>query len=202
MIGQVDGEIASSLTDCTVTGNVFGGGFSASVPTVDVYSSGDFTTYPKFDANAGVYVQGVFGTPVTYTWAVWDAEPTDSYFLNDTNNTIYTSSLDGLGQVSGKIKLEITGGSVGGSVYGGGDESESQNNTEVEITDATITGNVFGGGNKAKVGQNTTVRILGSTTVEQNVYGGGNEAEVGGTTTVQIGEECVTTSTNSENGGE
>ena len=201
MIGQVDGEIASSLTDCTVTGNVFGGGFSASVPTVDVYSSGDFTTYPKFDANAGVYVQGVFGTPVTYTWAVWDAEPTDSY-LNDTNNTIYTSSLDGLGQVSGKIKLEITGGSVGGSVYGGGDESESQNNTEVVITNATITGNVFGGGNKAKVGQNTTVRILGSTTVEQNVYGGGNEAEVGGTTTVQIGEECVTTSTNSENGGE
>ena len=94
------------------------------------------------------------------------------------------------------------GGSVGGSVYGGGDESESQNNTEVEITDATITGNVFGGGNKAKVGQNTTVRILGSTTVEQNVYGGGNEAEVGGTTTVRIGEECVTTSTNSENGGE
>lgn len=202
MIGQVDGEIASSLTDCTVTGNVFGGGFSASVPTVDVYSSGDFTTYPKFDANAGVYVQGVFGTPVTYTWAVWDAEPTDSYYLNDTNNTIYTSSLDGLGQVSGKIKLEIKGGSVGGSVYGGGDESESQNNTEVEITDATITGNVFGGGNKAKVGKNTTVRILGSTTVEQNVYGGGNEAEVGGTTTVQIGEECVTTSTNSENGGE
>ena len=201
MIGQVDGEIASSLTDCTVTGNVFGGGFSASVPTVDVYSSGDFTTYPKFDANAGVYVQGVFGTPVTYTWAVWDAAPTDSY-LNDTNNTIYTSSLDGLGQVSGKIKLEITGGSVGGSVYGGGDESESQNNTEVVITNATITGNVFGGGNKAKVGQNTTVRILGSTTVEQNVYGGGNEAEVGGTTTVQIGEECVTTSTNSENGGE
>lgn len=201
MIGQVDGEIASSLTDCTVTGNVFGGGFSASVPTVDVYSSGDFTTYPKFDANAGVYVQGVFGTPVTYTWAVWDAAPTDSY-LNDTNNTIYTSSLDGLGQVSGKIKLEITGGSVGGSVYGGGDESESQDNTEVEITDATITGNVFGGGNKAKVGQNTTVRILGSTTVDQNVYGGGNEAEVGGTTTVQIGEDCVTTSTNSENGGE
>ncbi len=201
MIGQVDGEIASSLTDCTVTGNVFGGGFSASVPTVDVYSSGDFTTYPKFDANAGVYVQGVFGTPVTYTWAVWDAAPTDSY-LNDTNNTIYTSSLDGLGQVSGKIKLEITGGSVGGSVYGGGDESESQNNTEVVITNATITGNVFGGGNKAKVGQNTTVRILGSTTVEQNVYGGGNEAEVGGTTTVQIGDKCVTTSTNSENGGE
>lgn len=204
MIGQVKGLISTTLTDCTVLGNAFGGGYSATIPTVEVYKTeGKFVAgyYPEYNTNAGVYVQGSFGTPDIYTWAVWDSAPTDSY-LNDTDKTIYTSSLDGLGQVSGKIKLEITGGSVGGSVYGGGDESESQNNTEVEITDATITGNVFGGGNKAKVGQNTTVRILGSTTVDQNVYGGGNEAEVGGTTTVQIGEDCVTTSTNSENGGE
>lgn len=206
MIGQVKGRISTTLTDCAVLGNAFGGGYSAAIPTVEVYKTeGKFVTgyYPEYNTNAGVYVQGSFGTPDIYTWSAWESAPlnSDSY-LNDTNNTIYTSSLDGLGQVSGKIKLEITGGSVGGSVYGGGDESESQNNTEVVITNATITGNVFGGGNKAKVGQNTTVRILGSTTVEQNVYGGGNEAEVGGTTTVQIGEECVTTSTNSENGGE
>ena len=195
---MVDGAISNKLTNCTVDGNVYGGGYRASSTPIYVYSDKktDYT-FSVFRASEGYFTPFVLPEPEVYTWVYGTGN-----IVNKTDKTMESPvNFGNIGKVTGVISTNVLGGSAG-NVFGGGNESESQNNTEVKITDATITGNVFGGGNKAKVGQNTTVRILGSTTVEQNVYGGGNEAEVGGTTTVQIGEECVTTSTNSENGGE
>ena len=196
--GMVDGAISNKLTNCTVNGNVYGGGYRASSTPIYVYSGTESDyTFSVFRASEGYFTPFVLPEPEVYTWVYGTRN-----IVNTTDKTMESPvNFGNIGKVTGVISTNVLGGSAG-NVFGGGNESESQNNTEVEITDATITGNVFGGGNKAKVGKNTTVRILGSTTVEQNVYGGGNEAEVGGTTTVQIGEECVTTSTNSENGGE
>ena len=127
---------------------------------------------PVYNKFTGLYTDGVIDRTKS-SFLKWSSDET-----NESNKLIHTNKdLTALGKVTGNVSIQLDGTSL-------------------------VHGSVFGGGNASGVTGNTTVRILGSTTVEQNVYGGGNEAEVGGTTTVQIGEECVTTSTNSENGGE
>ena len=65
-----------------------------------------------------------------------------------------------LGNVTGAISLTIDGGSVAGSVFGGGNESISRNNTNVILQGpAVIGGDVFGGGNRAPVEGDASVII-------------------------------------------
>ena len=120
----------------------------------------------------------------------------------DGKNYVYTDTdLSALGTVTGNATLKIQGTTtVGGSVYGGGEESGVVGDTEVNVTRGTIGsqgqggveyGNVYGGG-KGKVGDkvagyvkgNTTVNISQAsadkpTTIYHNVYGGGAYGSVG-----------------------
>ena len=48
----------------------------------------------------------------------------------------------------------------------------------------TVGGNVFGGGDESAVSGNTTVTLEGETHVLGNVYGGGDEGPVGGSSEV------------------
>ena len=75
------------------------------------------------------------------------------------------------------------------SVYGGGygEGAIVVGSTDVTMTGGTINGSVFGGGNQGTVGSNATVTITGGE-IKQNVYGGGNKAVVKGETSVVIGE--------------
>ena len=67
---------------------------------------------------------------------------------------------------------------IKGSVFGGGNEGEVQDQSEVIIESGTIEKNVFGGGNNADVLKNVSV-TMSAGTVQGNIYGGGNLGDIG-----------------------
>lgn len=178
--GKVNGTVTSTLTGCSVEGSAFGGGYKAANNEVDVYPNTppDYSVYTK---ETGIFSE--FGTvaPEVFTWD----QGTDDNKNTVDGTTLYTGTdvtLTDLGNVTGAISITIDGGYVGGtslgqtpaqpatatsearpaggSVYGGGNESKSLNNTTVTLKgDAVIYGDVFGGGNKATVTGNATVNI-------------------------------------------
>ena len=225
-LGAVDGNATSTLTDCTVTGNVFGAGFSAAVPTVDVMPQSDFVVAPQYNSTAGVFNDELvkFPTAVTYTWKHADEVTEGHEFSEEDGHYILTTeNLDGLGKVNGTATLIINGkseiGLLGnaetGNVYGGGEESNVKTSTSVSIADRTkVLGSVYGGGkgkadnfkcDKAMVGDedsgagNTSVTISNGT-IEGNVYGGGQIGRVENNTEVTIGKQGDTNSTPTING--
>ena len=154
-LGMVDGPVKSTLTNCTVEGNVFGGGYSATLPSVAVMNN-SFQTEPFYDTNLGAYLDAKLPTTVAYTWEhVTEAEFSNKQIDTDNHILYTTEDLTGLGAVTGNVTLTIDGNttltngkvmSVAKSVYGGGEESNVEGNTSVNITGGTITQNVFGGG--------------------------------------------------------
>ena len=197
-LGAVNGNINSTLTNCKVTGSTFGAGFSASVPTVEVWNKDAYLTpNPSYNRTANVYNNANVKTPkdnnqfVVYTWSKTygtNDEPfTDT---EDGKHYIHTDvSLDGLGAVTGNVILTINGNTVADengkvmkvdhSVYGGGEESAVNGNTSVTVTGGTI-------------GTTIGTTVLGGAEYG-NVFGGGKGKEddvtaglVKGTTEVTI----------------
>ena len=164
-LGAVYGDVNSTLTDCTVTGNAFGAGFSASVPTVEVWNTSAYLTpNPTYNRSANVFNNASVKTPkdngqyVEYTWSN-DHGSNESPFTDDGDkHYIYTGvSLEHLGTVTGDATLIINGTtSVGGSVFGGGEESDVKGNTNVTMTDGYVFNGIFGGGYAGSVGTFTT----------------------------------------------
>ncbi len=155
-LGKVEGPATSTLTGCTVKGNVFGAGYSASLPTVEVDSIG-FRTTPLYYTDYGTYRTGVKGKTTTYKW-----EHGNAIGINKTDSILYTTeNLDGLGAVTGNVSLTLNNTTVGsnadttldqGNVFGGGEESSVGGNTTVTISGGNIYGSVFGGGDIGSVG--------------------------------------------------
>lgn len=83
------------------------------------------------------------------------------------------------------VSIEVTGGKVNGSVYGGGENALVNSSSSVIITGGEIAKDVFGGGKSGLVKGSTSV-ILGEGTVHGVIYGGGENAEVSGSSTVTI----------------
>lgn len=188
-IGTVIGNVTSTLTNTTVMGNAYGAGFSAAVPTCDVYPEPDVfysqpaDRYPSYDGDAGVYIIPPMTEPVTCEWT-YSATETG---CSTTDRKIYTNlSLDDFGKVTGNVELNILGTShVHGSVFGGGDESVVQGETiNTNVHDnAVVDNNLFGGGNLATVYGNTTVTVGENADdralIRGTVFGGGNAAAIG-----------------------
>ena len=182
-LGKVDGPVTSTLTDCTIKGNVFGAGYSASLPTVEVDNIG-FSVEPSYYTDLGTYRIGVKSGTTTYKWAHGNAIGIDT-----DNNILYTTeNLEGLGAVTGKATLYINGTTtVGRSVYGGGEESGVGDGTEGDGTEVNITSGTIGSEGHGGVEYG-------------NVYGGG-KGKVGdkvagyvkGNTTVNISQAENTT---------
>ena len=153
--GKVDGTVTSTLTDCNILGSAFGGGYKAAANTVDVYPATQ-PTYSVYTRETGLFSD--FGTvaPETFTW-----QYRATVGSSDANKILYTTTdMTTLGNVTGAISLTIDGGSVAGSVFGGGNESISRNNTNVILQGpAVIGGDVFGGGNRAPVERDASVII-------------------------------------------
>ena len=220
-LGMVDGPVKSTLTNCTVEGNVFGGGYSATLPTVAVMNN-SFKTEPFYDENLGAYLDAELPTTVAYTWQHRDEVNSTATAINTNDHILYTQeNLTELGAVTGNVTLTIDGNtsltngkrmSVAKSVYGGGEESNVEGNTQVNITGGTITQNVFGGGkgeadefscSKAMIGVNDagkcedpgsddnkekgTKVTISNGIVNGNVYGGGEVGRVEWNTQVKIG---------------
>ena len=117
------------------------------------------------------------------------------------------------GVVGGNVSLNISGGEILGSVYGGGRNAsvgtlfrttpygemqddvstETHGHININMSGGKVYHNVFGGGMgllaKPELGlvKTTNVKIIGGE-VKLNVYGGANAAKVLGNTNVQIGE--------------
>ena len=195
-LGAVNGDVNSTLTDCTVTGNAFGAGFSASVPTVEVWNAGaNLVPNPTYNRTANVFNNASVKTPkdngqyVVYTWSKDHGSNGSPFVIEDGKNYIHTDvSLDDLGSVSGNATLNINGSTtVGGNVYGGGEESGVGGDTQVFInnTGTAGTGNVFGAGkgletdySAALVKGNSSV-TMSDGNVKGNIYGGGELSSVG-----------------------
>lgn len=77
------------------------------------------------------------------------------------------------GTANGLAQINMSGGSVGGSVFGGGYGVSTNMNagTEVNISGGTINNNVYGGGEEGTVTSNTNVNFSGGSV--QNVFGAG-----------------------------
>ena len=175
-LGKVVGPVKSTLTNCTVEGNVFGAGYSASKPKVDVMTQ-TFQNPPKFDKDLGLYLDAELpATLAEYTWEHADEVNSTATAIKTTGteHILYTEeNLDksNLGSVNGDVTLTINGDSKIGS--------ENDNTT----------GNVYGGGDASYVtgsGNKVTVNLQGKTEILGNVYGGGNEGLVEGSTEVNI----------------
>ena len=188
-LGMVDGPVKSTLTNCTVEGNVFGGGYSATLPTVQVMND-SFQREPSYDTNTGAYTEAILPTTESYTWEQVTEAEFNTKKIDTGNHILYTTeTLTGLGAVTGNVTLTIDGNttltngkmmSVAHSVYGGGEESNVEGNTSVNITGGTITENVFGGGkgeadefscSKAMVGVNNAGAGADLTTEENKNKG-------------------------------
>lgn len=84
------------------------------------------------------------------------------------------------GNLAGSSRVTLSGGAVGGSVYGGGNAGDVEGTSQVSFGgEGEITGNLYGGGKMGSVGAGTAVSIAGGT-VNGSVYGGGEEGAVSG----------------------
>ena len=177
-LGRVTGTATSELNNCIVYGNVFGAGYSASIPTVTVRNAGGLTEEPKYNTSTGVYEEAVYPGTTEYTWEhVSSLSNGNQALADDGDHHIIktTKDITALGRVA-TVELTIKGNSVIG-------------------TDGDITGekgNVFGGGESSAVDGNTTVNIEGNTQVLGNVFGGGDEGDVEGSAEVNIRETPAT----------
>ncbi|MBP3287408.1 MAG: hypothetical protein J6M15_10815 [Prevotella sp.] len=153
-LGKVDGPVTSTLDNCKVKGNVYGAGYSASLPTVEVDSIG-FRVEPLYYTDLGTYRMGVKGKTTTYTW-----EHGNAVGIDKDNHVLYTTvDLTGLGTVTGNVTLNIRGTTeVAGDVYGGGALASSNTDYAKAVSPVTTT--------------LTTINLLGGT-ITGNVYGGG-----------------------------
>ena len=212
-LGKVDGDIVSTLEDCTINGSVYGAGFSAQPPTADIFPTGGFDPIPKYSKYTGVFDEGIAPTPVKYTWSNDKTPSNNNVAIEDigSEHLIYVAKADkdlsDLGTVTGKITLNLKGGTtVTGNVFGGGDESSLTGNADVNVGDInipgnlTISGKVFGGGNNAVTGGKDTKVTLTSGTVTGGIYGGCNiNGNITGNTTVLLNGGVVGTAGNTTN---
>ena len=166
-LGKVNGTATSTLDGCTVKGNVFGGGYSATLPKIEVRNTPAFVAgkEPSKNINIGMFEEGEIAGTDDYEWKHVDSMPANGdpgMESTSAGNFVYTDEdLTTLGQV-GTVNLTITNTKVDESVYGGGEESTVEGNTNVVFNSGTVGtgieglsegetagakyGNVYGGG--------------------------------------------------------
>ena len=221
------GDVTSTLTNCTVTGDFFGGGNLANVMG-NVTSILKGNTHVNGSAFAGGYSANIPSFPVhdkgTVSIPTHDAagnvdeQGSLKYYQDGGKDRMYTWCYK---NASGKVLPE---GVVIPSGYSAGTKQKSvfrypdtddgkwyvlttesleglgsvSGNTNLTLDDnCVVDGSVFGGGDASTVNGNTTVNLQGNTQVFGNVFGGGNVAEVGGSATVNIRPETPTNNNNS-----
>jgi len=177
-LGKVAGPVKSTLTNCTVEGNVFGAGYSATLPQVSVMNN-SFQKEPKYDGNLGAYLEAELPATEPYTWEHAETVNSTATAINTGTHKLFTTENLGksnLGSVAGNITLTLT-------------TSGQNGQTTIGTSGNTTTGHVFGGGDESYVtgaANKVTVTLQGNTRVLGNVFGGGNKGEVEGTTKVEI----------------
>ncbi len=175
-LGKVVDSVTSVLDSCIVKGNVFGAGFSASLPTIQVRDGG-FTQNPNYNSASGMFEPGIFTGTTEYHWKQVNSLSNGGSGTSSSNDTNYvhtTVDLNNLGTVNGNVTLTLKGTTQVGTLEGApGSETLKAG-----------TGCVYGGGAESAVSGNTSVFLEGHTHVYGNVYGGGDKGPVTGNTSV------------------
>ena len=193
-LGKVVGTVTSELDGCKVKGNVFGAGYSASLPTLEVRKAG-FTKAPNYNSASGMFEPGEFSGTDTFRWQNVSTYPNDGNIGFGDGTSLVTDVANGthvvttinletsnLGSVNGNVNLTLKGNTTVGTLAG----------EEGALTLKDKTGNVFGGGESSYVtgtGNTVTVNLQGNTIVYGNVFGGGDNGVVQGSTQVNIEPE-------------
>ena len=167
-LGGVTGDVTSTLNNCKVTGSVFGAGYSASAGTVSISNT------DKIPPVANVYTAMIKpqsgGTSTKYYWTNETTFGTTT--LSTSSPAIENPNDDGKNYFYTEIPLDNLG-TVSGDVT-------------LNINGTTTVGkSVYGGGEESVVGGNTVVTVTGGTIGVQgeggaeygNVYGGGKGKE-------------------------
>ena len=169
-LGAVAGDATSTLTDCTIHGSAFGAGFSASIPSVSVRNLGGFNPEPLYNTATGVYEAGGYPETVTYKWAYVASLNNGSNALEDdgSSKTIKTTvNLSALGTVSGNATLNIRGNTiVEGKVYQVDEDGELVLDNFGNAIVKEQTGGAFGGGDMSAALGDTEVNVEGGTSAE------------------------------------
>ena len=124
---------------------------------------------------------------------------------NTTVNNVFGCN-NVLGTPKNTVTVNINGGTVNNSVYGGGNQAaytpteSTSNYPAVNIINGTITENVFGGGlgttatatsnPHVTIGDNVDGHVI---VIKQSVYGGGSEASVDGNTNIVVNSGTIGT---------
>ena len=161
-------------------------------------------TNPNYNVITGVYEQSDYPATVEYTWVH------ENNTLKSGNNTLTDNqdgthtiktneNIEGLGRVTGKVTLNITGNTIvkGKKVEMDKDgyfvrvvTEKNDDDEDVEVVD----GGVFGGGDASDAEGDVEV-IIDAPTQKDNgennynayrVFGGGNNAEVYGNTVIKL----------------
>ncbi len=204
------GNVTNNLTDCTITGDFFGGGnlanvtgnvntilkgathiygsafaggYSASIPSFRVHNK-TTVTIPTKDSAGNVAEQGSLD--------YYQDGGKDRYYTWCYKNKSGKVFPEGVVIPAGTTTTNNPAFQYEGKWYvlttvsleGLGAVS---GNTSMTIKDgSTIDGNVYGGGDASSVDGNTEILIQNGTTVGRSVYGGGNMADVNGNTSVTV----------------
>ena len=105
--------------------------------------------------------------------------------------SVYGGGFNKNSYVKENTSIVITGGTVQNNVYGAGDGDTVNGSTYIEIDGGTIEGNVYGGGkNGSTVEKDSTVKLL-SGDVKGTVYAGGKDesSTVKGNKTLLVGSK-------------
>lgn len=181
LLGGVNGSVTSKLTGHTVVkGNAYGAGYGIANLTVDVLpkETGNTYTPPTRNENTSVITPATYPTATTYTWT--NNNTFGNTTLSKTSPAILNPNGDGENFLFTEISLDNLGtvtGAVTLTITG---------SSVIGTTGDTTTGHVFGGGDESAVDGSTTVNISGTTQVLGNVFGGGNHGLVSGSATVNI----------------
>lgn len=167
-LGKVQGDVVSTLNNCIVKGNVFGAGYSATLPKINVMNTGGFAKQPYYYKDLGSYLSGDFLGSVEYSWDQANVVNSTATAINTQTHKLFTTEdLNTLGTVTnatlilkGSTTVGTAGDATTGNVYGGGDQSGVFGNTIVTLEEGTsVLGNVYGGGNEGPVGGSSEVLI-------------------------------------------
>lgn len=189
-LGGVTGTVTSTLTDTRVMGSAFGAGYSASSGTVTIHNKDKKPPVVNTYTGMITYNPEGTSTTYNWTHetsiggnTLSKNSPEATY---EGKNYFYTEiSLDNLGAVSSNVLLTINGNSEIGTIA----ETNMDLDDGTHVAAGSLipgTGNVFGGGDQSAVNGNTDVKIQGNVTILGNVYGGGNKGFIGGNASVEI----------------
>ena len=176
-LGGVTGNVTSTLTNCTVNGAVFGAGYSASAGTVNIYNKDKVPPVPN--TYTGMIKPQSGGTFTTYEWT--NNKTFGTKTLSTGSPTILNPNGDGKNYIYTEVSLENLG-SVSGNV------TLTINGNTVADKDGKVMKvgeSVYGGGEESTVNGNIEVSVTGGTigttgkggATWGNIYGGGKGKE-------------------------